>query len=280
MATCSEYYYAEDQDGNDLPFTAYFDLYHKVGASWVYVNTYSMPSGSLQYISLTQGDEYKGVAESQSGWETPDPIELTACAEDFWFVYTEYAAEGDILRGDAQPSSQVPGESVDIAVDIKNKGAVGGYFVLQYYEGSTHLRTAPRGWLNAGQTVTDISEVFTMPERDFVVTVKMYNESTEDIDDTYNITGYLIGGMDYYVKTTGNDGSSGSSWANAWKTIDKAARTVPDGSTVHIGFGTYDNEPAGNKIAPQNLGSEGIFYAPETVGSEGGTGTVTIEKNA
>lgn len=280
MATCSEYYYAEDQDGNDLPFTAYFDLYYKVGASWVYVDTYSMPSGSLQYITLTQGDDYKGVAESQSGWETPDDIILTACAQDFRFVYAEYAAEGDILRGDVQPPSQVLGDSVDIAVDIKNKGAAGGYFVLMYYEGTTHLRTASRAWLNAGQTVTDISEVFTMPDRDFTVTVKIYNESTEDIDDTYNITCYLIGGVDYYVKTTGNDELSGSSWANAWKTIDKAARTVPDGSTVHIGFGTYNAEPAGNKISPQNIGSEGIFYIPETAGSEGGTGTVTVEKNA
>jgi len=186
---------------------------------------------------------------------------------------------GDIVSGDAQPASQLPGESVDIAVNIKNIGTAGGYFNLQYYEGTTCLKTASRAWLDAGQQIDDISEVFTMTDRDFVVTVEIYNDTRRGIDDSYDITCYLIGGTDYYVKTSGNDGLSGSSWANAWATIDKAARTVPDGSTVHIGFGTYENEPDGNAIAPQNIGSEGIFYSPETANSEGGTGTVTIEKH-
>ena len=283
MATCNEYYYAEDQDGNDLPGTQQFMLYHKVGGSWVYVATYTMPPGSVQSLTLTKGDEYAGNPTVLSGYTTPDPIELTACDRDFGFVYIEEippAPHGDILSGDASPTSQTVGGSVDIAVDIKNVGDTGGYFRLQYYEGTTHLRTSSRAWLNAGQTVTDISEVFTMPDRDFVVNVRIYNEATETIDDTYNVTCYLIGGTEYYVKVGGDDGLSGSSWAKAWATIDKAARTVPDGSTVHIGFGDYNSEPPGNKIAPQNIGSEGIFYDLVTAGSEGGTGTVTIEKNA
>jgi len=192
---------------------------------------------------------------------------------------TEAVPIGDITAGNAQPPSQVAGESVDIAVNIHNVGSLGGYFSLQYYEGSTHLRTASMAWLDAGEAVTDISEVFPMPDRDFVVTVRIYNETTETIDDSYNVTCYLIGGTDYYVKPDGSDAASGSSWAYAWKTIDKAARTVPDGSVVHIGFGEYNSEPAGNVIAPQNVGSEGITYSMETVGSEGGTGTVLIEKN-
>jgi hypothetical protein len=84
---------------------------------------------------------------------------------------------------------------------------------------------------------------------------------------------------DYYVKTTGNDSLSGTSWANAWKTINKAATTVADGVTVHIGFGTYDAEPAANKIAPQNVGATGIYYLPETATTGGGTGTVSVEQN-
>jgi len=83
----------------------------------------------------------------------------------------------------------------------------------------------------------------------------------------------------YHVKTTGDDALDGSSWANAWKTINKAATTVIDGSTVHIGFGTYDAEPAANKIAPQNVGASGIYYLPETATTGGGTGTVSIEQN-
>jgi hypothetical protein len=83
----------------------------------------------------------------------------------------------------------------------------------------------------------------------------------------------------YYVKTDGDDAKDGLTWANAWKTINKAATTVADGSIVHIGFGTYDAEPAGNKIAPQNVGASGIYYLPETADTGGGTGTVSIEKN-
>jgi len=84
---------------------------------------------------------------------------------------------------------------------------------------------------------------------------------------------------DYYVETTGDDEADGTSWANAWKTINKAATTIADGKTLHIGFGTYDQEPANNKIAPQNAGTSGIGYKCETAGSSGGTGTVKIEKN-
>lgn len=84
----------------------------------------------------------------------------------------------------------------------------------------------------------------------------------------------------YYVKTTGDDAKDGLSWANAWKTINKAATTVTDGVIVRIGFGTYDAEPAANKIAPQNVGASGIEYLPETATTGGGTGTVSIEQNS
>lgn len=94
----------------------------------------------------------------------------------------------------------------------------------------------------------------------------------------YIVITYSVG-TDYYVKTTGNDLLAGDSWANAWKTINKAATTVADGVTVHIGFGTYDAEPAANKIAPQNVGATGIYYLPETATTGGGTGTVSVEQN-
>lgn len=93
---------------------------------------------------------------------------------------------------------------------------------------------------------------------------------------------YLNAGYDdaeFFIKTTGNDLLSGLSWTNAWATVNKAATTVPDGSTVHIGFGTYNVEPVGNKIAPQNAGSSGIAYLPETATTGGGTGSVIVEKN-
>lgn len=99
-----------------------------------------------------------------------------------------------------------------------------------------------------------------------------------------NLTGThrLNAGYDdaeHYVKVGGNDALNGFSWTNAWATINKAATTVADGSTVHIGFGDYVLEPATNKIAPQNIGATGIFYLPETATTGGGTGTVSIEQN-
>ena len=280
MATCSHYYSAEDQNGDALGFTAYFDLYHKVGASWVYLSTHGCPSnGSPGSVTLTQGDEYQARGESYSDYTTPSYQERTACSPDFLLVYEEELPEGDILSGDVDPTSQSEGNSCDFAVDIKNKGVDGGYFKLRYYEGAVLLREASQAWLNAGQQVNDVSEVFTMPDHDFTVQVRMYNVETATIDDTYNITCYLETD-DYYVKTTGDDAKTGTSWSNAWKTINKAATTVTDGKTVHIGFGTYDAEPAANKIAPQNVGATGIYYLPETATTGGGTGTVSVEQNA
>lgn len=90
----------------------------------------------------------------------------------------------------------------------------------------------------------------------------------------------LIDNDFYIIASGGNDASDGQSWANAWATINKAATTVADGTTVHIGHGTYNSEPAGNTIAPVNAGSTGIKYKPETAdtGAEV-AGSVTIEKN-
>jgi hypothetical protein len=84
---------------------------------------------------------------------------------------------------------------------------------------------------------------------------------------------------DYYVKTGGNDTLDGSSWANAWATVNKAATTVTDGNTIHIEHGTYNAEPATNKIAPQNAGASGIKYQIHTTGGGTGTATVIVEKN-
>lgn len=279
MATCNIWYEAEDQDGNAVPIT-YFDLYSWNGSFWEYIDTLTILSGVVDNFTATVGDKYRGYVEPISGYVTPGVVERTACIGDMTFVYVKDVPEGDITGGDVQPTSQEAYLNVDVAVTIKNTGAASGHFTLYYYEGAQLLRYESAGTLNPGQTIEDVAEIFIMPDRDFTVTVKIYNDTTFKFDDTYNITCYLIGGTEYYVKTTGNDELSGSSWANAWATIDKAANTVPDGSTVHIGFGTYDSEPAGNKIAPQNVGALGISYKPETVNSEGGIGTVTVEKNA
>ena len=78
---------------------------------------------------------------------------------------------------------------------------------------------------------------------------------------------------DLYVKTDGNNSLDGRSWANAWKTITVAANNAIDDQTVHIGFGTYNDE---TDITPDNFSTNGIRYLPETATTGGGTGSVTI----
>ena len=76
-----------------------------------------------------------------------------------------------------------------------------------------------------------------------------------------------------YVKTTGDNDRNGTSWTEAWETITHAANEVFDGQEVHIGFGTYSSE---TDVTPDNAGSTGIKYTPETAGTGGGTGSVTV----
>ena len=45
----------------------------------------------------------------------------------------------------------------------------------------------------------------------------------------------------YYVKPDGDDGNSGLNWANAWKTIQKAANTMTNGDTVLVAAGVYNS---------------------------------------
>jgi hypothetical protein len=273
------YFSARDQDGDPLGFTAYFDIYHYTGGSWVYLSTHGCPSdGNSGSTTLVQGDSYQARGEDYSGYTTPDDQTKTACTQDFSLVWEEEISEGDILSGDVQPTSQEEGSNCDFAVTIKNIGNASGHFTLKYYEGASLLRSTSAGTLTAGQQVDDVAEIFVMPDHDFTIQVRMYNDTEGTTDDTYDITCYLATN-DWYVKTTGDDAKTGTSWAQAWKTINKAATTVADGSTVHIGFGNYVNEPATNKIAPQNIGASGIYYLPETAETGGGTGTVSVEQN-
>lgn len=102
---------------------------------------------------------------------------------------------------------------------------------------------------------------------------KDYGSNIPYICITYTLSDH------YYIKTSGSDTLDGQSWANAWATVNKGATTVPDGKTLHIEHGTYNAEPVGNKIAPQNAGASGIKYQVHTTGGGTGAATVTVEKN-
>jgi len=137
-----------------------------------------------------------------------------------------------------------------------------------------------------GWEEVDITNMFN-DETGSTFSVQIKDKTESDSGSRYyywrEYSGGRIGRIEFntrYVKTTGNDALDGRSWVNAWKTINKAATTAPDGSTVHIGVGTYNAEPAGNKIAPQNIGASGIEYTivNATTGLPA-TGSVIVEKN-
>jgi hypothetical protein len=61
-------------------------------------------------------------------------------------------------------------------------------------------------------------------------------------------TGYDLSRADLYVATTGNDGNSGTSSAQALRTVTKALAMAWDGTCVHVATGTYST--AGGEVFP------------------------------
>ena len=92
MASCTEFYSAEDQDGNDVQET-YFDLYSWNGSFWEYIDTLTIPSGALNSMTLPKGSKFRGYAEPIPGYTTPSVVEITACMSDMTFVYKKIATE-------------------------------------------------------------------------------------------------------------------------------------------------------------------------------------------
>jgi parallel beta-helix repeat protein len=84
----------------------------------------------------------------------------------------------------------------------------------------------------------------------------------------------MVNAATYYVRKTGNNSNSGTTAAQAWLTIDRAANTVVAGDVVYVGAGTYNEE-----VTPNNDGTAGnlIRYVADTTGAfTGDAGTVLI----
>ena len=78
----------------------------------------------------------------------------------------------------------------------------------------------------------------------------------------------------YYVRTSGSDGNSGLSPAQAWRTIQHAGDAVEEGDTVYIGAGTYTDS-----VSVQESGSSGspIRFIADTAGTfTGDAGAVVL----
>ncbi len=79
-----------------------------------------------------------------------------------------------------------------------------------------------------------------------------------------------VSANDYYVSTTGNNGNPGT-FAQPWRTIQKAANTMVAGDTVHIRGGTYVE-----RVAPKRSGTAS---APITYRSRAGEEAIIISPN-
>jgi hypothetical protein len=83
---------------------------------------------------------------------------------------------------------------------------------------------------------------------------------------------------DFYIKPNtagGDDRNSGTEWSDAWATVGQAAKTIGNGKTAHVKYGTYNEtenitfEKLNSLLIPV-FGSEGLKLRPE---NEDGTQT-------
>ena len=83
---CTNWFYAEDQDGNHL--TGGVSIYKFVGGRWVWVINKWIDRASGVSTSLDSGTQYKAVPDTDhDGYITPRDITWTACSKDITLVY-------------------------------------------------------------------------------------------------------------------------------------------------------------------------------------------------
>jgi hypothetical protein len=105
------------------------------------------------------------------------PLEPAFSTADMRVCYEETAepAEGQIVSIDV-PASAKEGDSVDLCATIKNIGGVKAMFFLRFYEGGTMVRETLPGWINPGQTIEDVCELFTMPGHKWVGKIELMRQ--------------------------------------------------------------------------------------------------------
>src|SRR3954463_8849611 len=93
------------------------------------------------------------------------------------------------------------------------------------------------------------------------------------------LTGAVMGQSTYFVKTTGNDAGSGTSWSGAFKTLQKALFTAGSGNQIWVAQGTYyPDEGPGQTNGDRNAN----FYLKDDMaifGGFAGTETALSQRN-
>jgi len=172
--TCTKYFWAQDQDGNALPFDAYFVLVKWDGSQWVVEGTYTIPRGG--YYSKTGLLDYPQLYQArplldtryEDDWTRPNDKNFTCQSPDITFVYEAIVPPPATVTIDVRVVDQdnviVAGSQVTIpeALGAKtiatNMSGVAAGFTLT--EGATFTATAapPNGYTsNPGSTGSDVA---------------------------------------------------------------------------------------------------------------------------
>jgi len=112
VATCNQYFWASDEDGNPVPFAIDFIL-RKNGAP---AGAYTIPQGGYRQLVLEVGAYYEAAAVTgRTGWITPDAEKFTGCPPaDINFVY------------EREPEPEPPTVIIDVRVVDQNYAIVVG----------------------------------------------------------------------------------------------------------------------------------------------------------
>jgi len=97
---CNQWFWAEDENGDNLPFDAILGLWVKVADGYSFVDQYEIGAAGLS-LELQDGVGYKYKAILPVGyaddWERPADRSFTACRPDFTLVYERIIVDVPIL---------------------------------------------------------------------------------------------------------------------------------------------------------------------------------------
>ena len=114
------------------------------------------PGDSEQYVD-PGGTTWKIVVDKTTSAGSASTAAIQICFEE------AAPAKGDIVSIDV-PAEAAEGDSVDLCATIKNVGGTTEKFFLRFYEGATMVRETLPGTIDPGQTITNVCELFTMPD--------------------------------------------------------------------------------------------------------------------
>lgn len=174
--TCTQWYSAEDNNGNDMPSTVYADLQSWNGSFWEHIDTLSIPSGLPVSTGLPDGERFRVVPEAVSGYTTPSSEEFTACTMDIVLVYVKPCPSPSIDSIYASEGTPDIGETVSFWRDGEY-GGDGHYIVARLWEfgdgGTATTSSATHEYQESGQ---------------FVVKFTVTNDCGKSASKTLNIT--------------------------------------------------------------------------------------------